>query len=589
MRKRWITSLALSLGLLATGVRAGEDDARVPPRASTASSSRVVWRGSLSSAPAAPLDTQDKPVTGSTSAPSSPAVQLGRPVATLSRPIPVGIEITDLGLQPVSFKAAETNSVSEVRGQSSDRLIPRAMPPGPANPDSPVRSFVWEPVPTPLPVAPGTTPEAMPAPGPSIPGILTPGQAGSPQGVVVTDPLLLTPTIPSVESPGGLEGTCCGADSCCCDGGCDACCGCGCYPGHRFYVSGEYLLWWTKGSPLPPLLTTSSGPPPSPAFPSGALGLPGTQVLLGNQDVANTARSGARVMAGFWLDDERLLGFELGGFFLQPLRNRFFYSSDGSVQLTRPDFNLQTGQPGVELVGGTAVDLFGITHVLTGTFTAVHKSFVWGAEANARSCLLCNSDFFLDGLVGVRTLGLYESLDMVETPTEISPGSISNTIQDNFKTRNQFYGGQIGTIFEIRRGPWSVNATTKLGLGITQQRVTISGSQLIMVPGMPSQTVPFGFLANQGIVGVHSRNVFSVVPEVGVNLGYQLTQRLRLFVGYNVLYWTKVVRPGQQINLAVNPTLFQGLPLVGAVPPAFVFHDSNFWAQGVTVGLEYRF
>src|SRR5207253_2607656 len=61
------------------------------------------------------------------------------------------------------------------------------------------------------------------------------------------------------------------------------------------WFSGEYLLWWTKGSNLPPLVTTGS---PAAARP-GALGQPGTSVLFGG-DVDSGPRSGARFAGGLW-------------------------------------------------------------------------------------------------------------------------------------------------------------------------------------------------------------------------------------------------------------------------------------------------
>jgi len=55
-----------------------------------------------------------------------------------------------------------------------------------------------------------------------------------------------------------------------------------CAEASRFWVSGEYLLWWIKDSHYPVLLT---GGAPTDALP-GALGMPGTRVLFGG-DVDN--------------------------------------------------------------------------------------------------------------------------------------------------------------------------------------------------------------------------------------------------------------------------------------------------------------
>jgi hypothetical protein len=51
-----------------------------------------------------------------------------------------------------------------------------------------------------------------------------------------------------------------------------------------------------------------------------------------------------------------------------------------------------------------------------------------------------------------------------------------------------------------------------------------------------------------------------------------------------------VVRPGGQIDLDVNPDLLppEAVPFTGAARPQFVFHETDYWAQGISAGLDYR-
>jgi hypothetical protein len=85
------------------------------------------------------------------------------------------------------------------------------------------------------------------------------------------------------------------------------------------------------------------------------------------------------------------------------------------------------------------------------------------------------------------------------------------------------------------------------------------------------------------------RDTFTVVPELGLNIGYQLTNHIRAFVGYNFLYWSSVVRPGDQIDPRVNTNLIPPpISTAGPAVPAFAFHGSDFWAQGITLGVEFR-
>src|SRR5262249_22126476 len=71
-----------------------------------------------------------------------------------------------------------------------------------------------------------------------------------------------------------------------------------------------------------------------------------------------------------------------------------------------------------------------------------------------------------------------------------------------------------------------------------------------------------GLLALQSTIGRQSRDRGAVIPEFGVQVGYQLTRHLRAYAGYTLIYWGEVARAGDQIDLTVNPNL-----LPPATPP----------------------
>jgi hypothetical protein len=90
------------------------------------------------------------------------------------------------------------------------------------------------------------------------------------------------------------------------------------------------------------------------------------------------------------------------------------------------------------------------------------------------------------------------------------------------------------------------------------------------------------------------RDRFSVIPEVGINLGYQITDGLKIFVGYNFLYWSNVVRAADQIDrtLDINQIPnFRGTtnPPAPQRRPFVPFKETSFIAHGLTAGLEYRY
>jgi hypothetical protein len=351
----------------------------------------------------------------------------------------------------------------------------------------------------------------------------------------------------------------------------------------RFQVRGEYLLWWIKTDNTPPLVTTSLPQD------NGFLGAPSTRVLLGGTDLHDNPHSGARVTADYWFDDCHDLGLDLSGFVL-PRRSAHFEANSAFFPLlARPFFNLNTNMEFAQIVTAPGVS--------TGNITVESSSELWGAEANLRCNLVCGCNFHADAFAGFRYLHLDEDLTIQENiqalPTAPEfPGSRIN-VTDRFATTNQFYGGQVGVISEFNRGRWFLDLRGQVALGDTRQQINIAGSQTIVMPNGNVLTANAGALALASNSGRFTQDRFSVVPEVGINLGYQLTQRLRAYIGYDFLYWSSVVRPGEQIDRVIDVTQVPNFP-VGAMPvgqnrPAVLFKTSDFWTQGINFGLEFRY
>jgi hypothetical protein len=197
----------------------------------------------------------------------------------------------------------------------------------------------------------------------------------------------------------------------------------------------------------------------------------------------------------------------------------------------------------------------------------------------------------VDGYVGFRSLGLDESLNISENLVSLSPAAPGNIlVTDNFATSNRFYGGQVGLDSELRYGNWFLDLSTKVALGNVHQVVNISGSTLVTDATGAATLSQGGLLTQASNIGRYTHDRFAVLPEVGLNFGYQVTANLRCFVGYNFLYLSSVVRPAQQIDRVVNPTF---IPLNGTAPmgparPSFALRDTDFYAQGVNFGLEFR-
>jgi hypothetical protein len=405
--------------------------------------------------------------------------------------------------------------------------------------------------------------------------------------------------------------TCCSSGACCSSDCCwgDSCsCDCCCPAGPHLWATAEYLLWVVRGANFPALATTSSVPFDirNATATGGVLGQAPTVVLFGGpQD--SFLDSGGRFRAGYWFDDCQTWGIDAGGFFLgdHSLGGGTF-SSAGFPVLSRPITDAVTGAASVENTT--------LPSLSSGTVRVATNSSLWGAELNYRQNLCCGCTYRIDMLAGVRYVNLSESLDVQENFTVLptAPALFAGnpaeeaavaklvgsniTVADSFRTHNDFYGGQLGATYTQHFGNWVVDVRGTVGLGDTVQSVDING--VTNVQGGPlAGTRSGGLLALPNTnIGHYSRDRFAVLPELGLTLGYQVTDHVRVFVGYNVLYWSSVVRPGDQVNTTVNTHYVPSFQLVGAanrsatpVQPAFNFHDTSFWAQGGTAGVEIKY
>jgi hypothetical protein len=120
------------------------------------------------------------------------------------------------------------------------------------------------------------------------------------------------------------------------------------------------------------------------------------------------------------------------------------------------------------------------------------------------------------------------------------------------------------------------------------QTVIVSGQTIATEPGLPAFRSPFGLLAQGTNIGSRSRNRFAFVPEVNVNLGYRLNDQWSLTMGYTFIYLNNVAVSGGQIDRVVNLTQNPG-PIVGPARPAPLFNSTDYWYQGLSLGMEYRF
>src|SRR5205823_4342832 len=144
--------------------------------------------------------------------------------------------------------------------------------------------------------------------------------------------------------------------------------------------------------------------------------------------------------------------------------------------------------------------------------------------------------------------------DLFPAPPAVAPGT-TVVVQDAFRTRNEFHGAQLGASVQRRMGAFWYQIDGLLAMGGTKQTVLIDGSTINSAPNGMSSVAPGGLLALSSNSGMHRRDRFSVVPQVGLKFGYAVSEQVQLTLGYNFLYWSGVARPGDHVDLGVNPNL----------------------------------
>lgn len=361
------------------------------------------------------------------------------------------------------------------------------------------------------------------------------------------------------------------------------------------YFRGEYLLWSLKGMDTPPLVTTGSTTGANSSVAgfvneNGSLGV-NTQVLFGNEAIHGQGRNGGRLTFGFWLDQEQRLALEGDYFALRDYNTQFDLASTGTTLIARPYYD--------ETLGGTpnTFDIAGPTvGNAAGSVSDQITTRFQGAGARALYTMCCNNrqvSSLWDGCAieqctCVRLIGGYRFLRLddgiVLQETHLVPNA-TRTGMDRFDSENQFHGADFGTAVNFRRGRWTMDLLSKVAVGNTQSRVNIDGTARY---NDVLSTTRGSTLATTSNIGTYEHQHFTMVPELGMTVGYQIVPGLRATVGYSVLYWSSVYRAGDQIDLHVNPDLWPN-PASSTTAgqwPQYPGRQTDFWAQGLSLGLE---
>ena len=343
------------------------------------------------------------------------------------------------------------------------------------------------------------------------------------------------------------------------------------------YGDVELLLWWTKGTHLPALVTTS--PAGTPRAQAGVLGEPGTSVLFGDELAGQDLQIGGRVTMGWWLDGSHNFGVEGRFFALEGDSTTFFAESTGDPILGRPFFN--------PALPGEDAFLVAFPGVSEGSIRANFTNDLFGTEVLARIMMYRTQLRRVDLLAGYQFLRLDDDLRISTLTTSTDPGGLipvgtTFDIFDRFRGRNEFHGGVIGVAGSMARGCWSLNGTAKVGFGNMRQTVVIEGTQTVTIPNLPGTDLGSGLLAQPSNIGTYTQDQFCFIPEFTLNLRYHINDCWSASIGYNLIWMSDVVLGADHIDRVVDLSQVTSRP-------AFAFDDTDYWVQGLNFGLHYDF
>ncbi|MEO2011814.1 MAG: BBP7 family outer membrane beta-barrel protein [Pirellulaceae bacterium] len=343
----------------------------------------------------------------------------------------------------------------------------------------------------------------------------------------------------------------------------------------------EYLLWWTDGMQVPALATSS--PAGTLVGDAGVLGQTGTSILFGNEGLNDQSRSGGRFTLGSWFDPRRCEGLEFTYLMLGRERQSFSASNIEFPILARPFFNVVANAQDARRIAFPA-EVSGSLDIQASTslqaFEALYR--VGGTSAPCQR---------LSYVLGYRYAELKDRIGIRESTLALS-GALAGTtfdLLDDFRTQNQFHGGELGIVMECQScAGWSLETVAKVALGSTRSRVSVFGETTTTI-GAASTTTQAGLLALPTNIGTVEQSYFSTVSEFGITMRRYSQCGLSVSFGYTFLYWSDVARAGDQIDVGINTSQIPPGALTGLARPVVPFDKGDFWAQGLRCGLDYAF
>jgi hypothetical protein len=332
-------------------------------------------------------------------------------------------------------------------------------------------------------------------------------------------------------------------------------------------VDADYVLWWLRRSHLPPVLTSNG------------------QVIYGDDRLET--RHDDRFNGGRFAVDYTgpNLGIEGRAFFLERDSTYLTIKQGRVADLAFTFTDANTGLPSARVIDGFSPS----RGPLIGGFVGYSRIEFFGEECNGVLPIATDGTWRIDLLGGARFLQMRDRYHHTASSRNLAPsngfeaGAIIYAYDDNIRAHNAFYGAQLGVRGEADFGRWFVNGRFTTALGGDDQLIRTWGDHLVATP-LARVSTPVGLFIQPSNSGSFRRFAVDGTSEVAVNVGYRLTQRISLKLGYTFLVWYAPIRATDQLDTVINTTQNLG----GPARPAIPFKSEPFWAQGLNLGLDVR-
>jgi hypothetical protein len=376
---------------------------------------------------------------------------------------------------------------------------------------------------------------------------------------------------------GGCDGEACGGCGNCgqcggAGGGCDwgALCS-----NPIVWARFEVLMWWRQGHDLPPMVTTD----PATESSTTAGILPDATTLFGGGRMGSNMQAGGRADVGFFTNPTQTVGFGDRVFGLGRDSVTFNANQGNFPVLAVPFFDFAAGTNEALLVAYPGLR--------NGNVNVLAQSSLFSNDVYGRFLLCRDCNHRLDFITGWNYTRLWDDVQIntrsVETASggTIAQGTVTQ-INNRFTASNNFNGGILGLQWQRNCGCWTTQALARISIGGMNETMNIAGRTRTAVPGQTAVTTQGGLFTAGSNIGQFSRTEFTAITELGYNVGYRFSPCTQLVFGYSFLYFNDILAAGRGIDTSVGT-------LGNATRPQFTFHHSDFWVQGINLGLMREF